>query len=170
MSPPSGRHALFPGTFDPLTLGHIDLVRRGLALFDRVTVAVASHHDKRHLFTLEERIGLVEESLAEADLREGASVTSLAGLVVRGCADLGATVILRGLRGSADLEYEAAMLQTNRVLAPDVETVLLVPAPEVAHISSSLVRQVGEMGGDVSAFVTPAVARAIEQRCRGDAS
>ncbi|MBJ01425.1 MAG: pantetheine-phosphate adenylyltransferase [Planctomycetes bacterium] len=159
-----GRHALFPGTFDPFTRGHLDLLRRGLALFERVTVAVGAHHDKRHLFSLEERIELIELSLSEAQLVEGVGVTSLAGLTVRGCADLGATVILRGLRGAADLEYETAMLQTNRTLAPEVETALLVPTPEVAHISSSLVRQVAEMGGEVSGLVPPAVARALAKR------
>jgi pantetheine-phosphate adenylyltransferase len=165
---PSGRHALFPGTFDPVTLGHLDLVRRGLSLFDTVTVAVASHHDKRHLFSLEERIDLIEASFAEVNLTDGASATSLPGLVVRGCADLGATAILRGLRGAVDLEYEVAMLQTNRALAPDVETVLLVPSPDLVHISSTLVRQVGVMGGDVSDFVTHVVAQALEKRFRGE--
>ncbi|MDP6520547.1 MAG: pantetheine-phosphate adenylyltransferase [Planctomycetota bacterium] len=160
------RHALFPGTFDPPTNGHLDLVRRGRAIFDELTVAVAAHHDKRHLFSLEERLELLTEALREAELTD-VRVSSLAGLTVRGCADLGASVILRGVRGTSDLEYESAMLQTNRVLAPGIETVLLVPGPEVGHISSSLARQVAELGGDVSALVPPVVARALAAR-RGE--
>jgi pantetheine-phosphate adenylyltransferase len=154
-------HALFPGTFDPVTLGHVDILERARRLFSRVTIAVASHPEKQHLFTLEERLDLLERVTRGM---QGVSVTALPGLVVRGCKDLGANVIVRGLRTAGDLEYERQMALTNRVLLPEVETLFLLPAADYASISSTLVRQVARMGGDCSPFVPPAVAAVLEQR------
>ncbi len=153
----SASHAVFPGTFDPPTLGHLDLVRRACALFDRVTVAVARHPIKDQILDPDQRRALFERVLAASDLEGRVDVVVLDGLLVEGCRRLGATVILRGLRGGLDLEYERPMVLTNRSLAEEIETVFLLPEAGVAHISSTLVRQIARMGGDVSPFVPPPV-------------
>lgn len=157
-------HALFPGTFDPVTLGHLDVLSRALRMFGRVTVAVADHPDKQQAFSLEERLGLIEE--VTRDLA-GVQVVALEGLVVHGCVDLGCDVIVRGVRSATDLEYERQMALTNRAMLPGVETVFLLPSPEHQSISSSLVRQIAGMGGDVSSFVHPAVHSALVKRFEG---
>jgi pantetheine-phosphate adenylyltransferase len=154
-------HALFPGTFDPITLGHLDVLARALRMFSRVTIAVADHPDKRQAFSLEERLGLIEEVTRGM---VGLQVVALEGLVVHGCVDLGCDVIVRGVRSASDLEYERQMALTNRAMLPNVETVFLLPSPEHQSISSSLVRQIAEMGGDVSSFVPPAVHAALSKR------
>ena len=153
-------HALFPGTFDPVTHGHLDIVRRAAQLFDRVTVAVAHHPSKQELLPVAQRLSLLRE--VTADIR-GVEVVQLDGLVVHGCERLGATVIVRGVRSASDVDYELQMARTNRALAPTVETVLLVSSPEHAHISSTLVRQIAEMGGDLTSFVPPAIARRLSK-------
>ena len=155
------RHALFPGTFDPPTLGHVDLVVRARALFPRVTVAVAHNPEKRTMFVPEERVAMLREALAGT---EGVEVTLSRGLVVDACRELGADVIVRGVRGGADFDYEVAMARTNRAMLPEVETVLLAPAPEHAHLSSTLVRQIASLGGDASPFVPPTVAARLARR------
>jgi pantetheine-phosphate adenylyltransferase len=158
---PARSHALFPGTFDPVTLGHLDLARRAAALYERVTVGVARNPGKRELLPLEERVELLREALGDLP---GVRVEVLDGLVVEGARRLGAGVVLRGARSAGDFEYEAQMARSNRRLAPEVETVVLASSPEHVHISSTLVRQIAEFGGDTSAFVPPAVARALERR------
>lgn len=159
--PASERHALFPGTFDPPTLGHLDLVARAVRLFGRVTVGLAEHHSKQAFFTAAERLELWRACLAEV---EGASVTLLGGLVVDACRELGCDVIVRGVRSGTDFDYEAQMAGTNRSLAPSIETALLVTRPELAYISSTLVRQIASMGGDASRLVPPPVAAALRAR------
>jgi pantetheine-phosphate adenylyltransferase len=154
-------HALFPGTFDPPTRGHVDLVHRAARLFERVTVAVAAHPTKSPLFTVDERLALLRESLADLD---NVSVASISGLVVTACEQLECDVIVRGIRGGTDLQYEAEMASTNRTMSPRVDTLLMTPAPELAQISSTLVRQIAGMGGDVTPFVPDVVARAIAAR------
>jgi len=156
-------HALFPGTFDPVTLGHLDLVRRAAALFGRVTVAVAHHPAKKELLPLERRLELLREVTREIP---GVSVAPLDGLVVQGCAALGADVIVRGARDAGDFEYEAQMARSNREMAPAIDTVVLASSPEHVFISSTLVRQVAEMGGDLAPFVPPEVARALAELAR----
>ena len=154
-------HAVFPGTFDPITLGHLDVVARASRLFDRVTVGVAEHHAKAHLLSPEERLALAREAVAHLD---GVEVASLGGLLVDGLRTLDAQVIVRGVRSAADLEYERQMALTNRALAPDIETVYVVPSPELAHISSTLVRQIAQLGGDTRPFVPPQVAALLADR------
>ena len=154
-------HALFPGTFDPVTLGHLDLIRRAAALFGRVTVAVATNPEKRELLSLERRLELLGEVTAGVP---GVAVARLEGLVVQGCRELGADVIVRGARTAVDFEYEAQMARSNRVMEPGIDTVVLASSPEHAHISSTLVRQVADMGGPLEGFVPPAVARALAER------
>ena len=164
LAPPDAagpRRALFPGTFDPVTLGHLDLVRRASELFDEVVVAPAAHHDKRHVFSVEERVELLRSATAEFS---GVTVEPLEGLLVDGAQRLGARVVVRGVRNAADLEYERQMAHTNRAMAPWLDTVFLLSSPEHAHVSSTLVRQIARMGGDVSSFVPDAVARAIRDK------
>jgi len=161
MAASRARHALFPGTFDPFTLGHLDLVGRACALFGRVTVAVAAHPDKQHLFGPGERLELCRAATAGLD---GVEVRAVEGLLVRACEELGCDVIVRGLRSGTDFDYELQMARTNRDMLPRIDTVLLVPAPATAHVSSTLVRQIASMGGDVSPYVPDAVARALRER------
>jgi len=165
-SEPSARraaalHAAFPGTFDPVTLGHLDILERARRLFERITVMVASHHDKQQLFPLAERVELLERVTRGMD---DVRVVALEGLLVQGCLDHGAGAIVRGIRSAGDLEYERQMALTNRALAPEVETVFLVPAAEHVHVSSTLVRQIARMGGDCSRFVPAAVEERLRER------
>lgn len=160
-STPDARHALFPGTFDPVTLGHLDVLRRASALFARVTVAVAHNPRKTELLDLERRMALLREVSAEL---ANVEVLALEGLVAPSARRLGAGVIVRGARHAGDFEYEAQMARCNRELAPGVETLILVSAPAHAHISSTLVREIAGCGGPLEAFVPPAVARALARR------
>ena len=157
------RHAFFPGTFDPPTLGHVDLVRRSHALFARVTVGIAVHPDKRHLFDVDERVALFADAVQDLD---GVQVVRVSGLVVHACKDLGCNVIVRGVRSGTDFDYEVQMARTNRQMEA-IDTILLAPSPELAHVSSTLVRQIASMRGDVSPFVSPRVLEALEERFRG---
>lgn len=158
---PDARHALFPGTFDPVTLGHLDVLRRASALFVRLTVAVARNPQKSQLLDLERRMALLREVTAGLGNVE---VRVLEGLVALGARSLGAGVIVRGARHAGDFEYEAQMARCNHELAPEVETLILVSAPAHAHISSTLVRQIAGYGGALEAFVPAPVARALARR------
>jgi pantetheine-phosphate adenylyltransferase len=157
-------HALLPGTFDPPTLGHLDLMRRAAALFGRVTVALAVHPTKTALFSAEERLELLRRIALDAGLSKSVAVARIEGLSVQAALELGATVLVRGVRHGSDLDYEQELARTNRLLAPALDTVLLVPSPEVGHVSSTLVRQIAAMGGDVSGLVPPAVLLALKAR------
>jgi len=162
MSPAQApRHALFPGTFDPVTLGHLELIQRALALFGRLTIAVAHNPGKTTLFGAEQRVELSRE--ATQGLR-GVEVVLIDGLVVQACESLAADVIVRGVRSGTDFDYEVQMARTNRKMLARIDPVLLAPSPENAHISSSLVREIALLGGDASSFVPPAVARALRER------
>jgi pantetheine-phosphate adenylyltransferase len=161
--PPRGRHALFPGSFDPPTLGHLDLVRRAQALFGRVTVGIAANPSKTSLFSAEERVQLFRASLGRL---RGVTVVAIEGLSTQAARREGCAVLVRGVRSGSDFDYELPMAHTNAVLLPGLETVLLAPRPEYAHISSTLVRQIAQLGGDVSPFVHPAVARAIARKLK----
>lgn len=151
-------HVLFPGTFDPPTLGHLDLVQRASALFGRVTVALADHPTKRSLFSVEERLELLRECTAGL---AGVEVARLEGLVVDACEAFGCDAIVRGVRTGTDLDYEARMAWTNKSLLPRIDTVLLPASPTVAHITSTLVRQIAQMGGDASTLVPGPVTAAL---------
>jgi pantetheine-phosphate adenylyltransferase len=159
------RHALFPGSFDPLTLGHLDLLERSAAIFDRVTVLVASHPSKQQAFEASERVDLIREVLADLD-RVGVALSD--GLLVEACVELDARIIVRGVRGGGDLEYERQMADTNRAMCSGVDTVFLTPSPAFGHISSTLVRQIASMGGDVTPFVPSVVAEALRRRFPSD--
>ncbi len=153
--------AIYPGTFDPVTNGHTDLVQRATRLFDQVIVAVAKGGSKQPVFPLQQRVLLVEEVLAEMP---GVKVCSFDTLLVDFMKEQGAGVILRGLRAVSDFEYEFQLAGMNRQLSPEVETVFLTPAEHYAYISSSLVREIASLGGDVSRFVHPKVVAALSSR------
>jgi pantetheine-phosphate adenylyltransferase len=155
------RIAVYPGSFDPPTKGHEDLVRRSLALADRVIVAVAVNVAKQPLFTVEERLAMLRETVGE-DPR--VSFESFQGLLAEFAKRVGATTIVRGLRAVSDFEYEFQMALMNRQLHPSLETVFLVPAVDLTYLSSSLVREVARFGGDVGALVHPVVAKALARR------
>jgi len=155
--------AIYPGTFDPITHGHRDLIVRASRLFRRVVVAIAASPKKQPLFTLEERVALAEQSLQGIERVTLAPFSILLADHVRAC---GAEVIVRGLRAVSDFEYEFQLAGMNRHLAPEVETLFLTPATQYAYLSSSLVREVAELGGDVSAFVDDRVAAALRAKFR----
>ena len=152
--------AVFGGTFDPVTLGHLDLVQRAARVFERVVVCVSAE-GRSTLFPVEERAQMFRDALQGL---ANASVVTFRGLLVTEARRHGATVLLRGVRGGKDLEAEMPMAFANRALAPDLETLFLAPGAHLALVSSSLVREVAGLGGDVSAWVPPAVAAALARR------
>jgi pantetheine-phosphate adenylyltransferase len=160
----SERIAVFPGSFDPFHNGHLDLVSRARGLFDKVYVAVLGNPEKQALFTVAERAEILGEVLG---LWEDCLVDSFSGLLVEYAASMGASAVVRGLRSGADLEYELPMARTNRRLRPEIETVFLLPKPEVADLSSTLIKQVARLGGDVSTMVPVAVTRRLRQKLGG---
>ncbi len=154
------RTAVYPGTFDPVTNGHSDLVRRASRLFDRLIVAVAANPAKQPTFDLDKRMSLIKAVLADLPNVE---VCSFDNLLVDLARDRGADVILRGLRAVSDFEYEFQLAGMNRKLSPEVETLFLTPAEKFTYISSGLVREIAMLGGDVSAFVHPVVRAALKE-------
>jgi len=155
--------AMYPGTFDPITLGHEDLVRRATELFDRVVVAIADMPGaKAPMFTTDERVAMAASALADIERVE---VTGYTGLTVDFARENGLRVIIRGLRAVSDFEYEFQLANMNRHLTDEVETAFLTPTEKYTFISSSLVREVAELGGDVSEFVSPKVKLALLERC-----
>ena len=154
------RIAVYPGSFDPMTKGHEDLIRRSLEFVDQLIVAVAVNVAKQPLFSLEERVALIKAAVTD----ERVSVQSFEGLLAEFAKKVGASVIVRGLRAVSDFEYEFQMALMNRNLAPKIETVFLVPAFDLTYLSSSLVREVARFGGDVSSLVHPAVQKALKRK------
>lgn len=152
------RIAVYPGTFDPITLGHEDLVRRAAHLFDEVIVAVAGSTSKTTLFSLEERVALANDVFSGFS---NVKVVGFGGLLMQFVQDQGAQVVIRGLRAASDFEYEFQLAGMNRKLYPKLETLFLTPAEEYMFVSSSLVREVAKLGGDVHQFVSPTVEAAI---------
>ncbi len=163
MANPS-RIAVYSGTFDPVTLGHIDVVRRAAGLFDQLIIAVAVAHHKKTLFSLPDRV-----SLAQSATKIVANVTVLPfdGLIMDFCAAQNACAVVRGIRNMTDFDYEAQMAAMNRKLRPQVETVFLLPDAPLQCISSTLVREISKLGGDVSQMVSPDVLAALQTASRG---
>jgi pantetheine-phosphate adenylyltransferase len=155
--------AVYPGTFDPITNGHTDLVRRAAKLFDQVVLGVAANPSKAPCFTLEERVALARIALTRMD---NVKVCGFAGLLVNFAREHRAKAVLRGLRAVSDFEFEFQMAGMNRKLDPNLESLFLTPAEEYAFLSSQLVREVALLGGDIAAFVNPAVAAALRNRLR----
>lgn len=154
------RIAVYPGSFDPITKGHEDLIHRSLEFVDQLIVAVAVNVAKQPLFSLEERVSLIKATVNDKRVE----VQSFEGLLAEFAKHVGATVIVRGLRAISDFEYEFQMALMNRNLAPKLETVFLVPAFDLTYLSSSLVREVARFGGDVSSLVHPAVQKALKRK------
>jgi pantetheine-phosphate adenylyltransferase len=158
------RIAVVPGSFDPVTLGHLDVIRRAARLYDELVVLVVHNPGKTPMLPLEERVALIERVIRDAGLPSSVRVDSWgAGLLVDYCRQVGASVLVKGVRSQLDVAYETPMALVNRDLA-DVETVMLLPDPAHAHVSSSLVRQVEALGGDVTPYVPAAVADALAVR------
>jgi pantetheine-phosphate adenylyltransferase len=155
--------AVFPGTFDPITLGHLDLIRRSAHMFGTVIVAVAAAHHKKTMFTLDERLDAVREVLAPID---NVQVDSFTGLVRDFAVAHGAKVMVRGVRSVTDFDYEAQLAGMNKALAPDVETVFLTPDSRFQFISSTLVREIATLKGDVTQFVAPVVHARLMDKLR----
>lgn len=153
--------AVYPGTFDPITHGHSDIVRRAALLFDRVVVAIAANPGKQPFFDLAERVAMAQAVLASVP---NAQVCSFDGLLVGFVRQQQAQVILRGLRAVSDFEYEFQLAGMNRHLAPELETLFLTPAEQYAYVSSSMVREIASLGGDVSDFVDETVKAALMRR------
>jgi len=153
------RVAVYAGSFDPVTLGHLDIIRRGAGVFERVIVGVGENPAKRYLLTREVRLATLREITQDIPNVE---VTSFSGLLVDFCLSIGAGVILRGLRAVADFEFEFQAGLANRDMAPGIETMFLLPAPRFIFISSSLVKEILVSGGDVSAYVPPASLAALQ--------
>ena len=153
--------AVYSGTFDPLTLGHEDVVHRAAQMFDKVVVAVAAAHHKKTLFTLDERLALAKEVTQG---NGNVSVVTFSGLLCDFVQSQGASVIVRGLRSVTDYDYETQMAGMNRHLAPQVDTIFLHTSASVQHISSTLVREISTLGGKVEGLVSPAVLRALQAK------
>lgn len=156
--------ALYPGTFDPITMGHTDLVGRAAKLFDRVVVAVAASPKKNPAFSLEQRVELAQQVLKQYPNVE---VVGFSTLLAHFADEVGANILLRGLRAVSDFEYEFQLANMNRQLAPEVESLFLTPSEKYSYISSTLVREIASLGGDVTKFVHPAVNEALIKRFNG---
>ena len=149
------RICVFPGSFDPITIGHVDLVKRAIPLFDKIVVAVGINSKKQYLFSLEQRIAWLEKVFADMD---SVSVDSFEGLTVHFCNKIGARYLLRGLRNASDFDYEKTISQLNHIVGNEIETVFLISKPEYSHISSTIVREIITGHGDASPFVPKEVA------------
>ncbi|MEO9685040.1 MAG: pantetheine-phosphate adenylyltransferase [Tateyamaria sp.] len=160
------RIALYPGTFDPLTLGHMDIIRRASPMVDRLVIGVAINRDKGPLFTLEERVAMIEAECAKLSEQTGTEIIAhpFENLLIDCAADVGAQMIVRGLRAVADFEYEFQMVGMNRQLNDSIETVFLMAEAKHQAIASKLVKEIARLGGDVSKFVSPLVDEALKAR------
>jgi pantetheine-phosphate adenylyltransferase len=157
------KKAVYPGTFDPMTLGHEDLVRRAARLFDHVVLAVADSKTKRPLFTLAERIDMARDALKDV---KNVTVEGFSGLLMQFVREHDALVVLRGVRAVSDFDYEFQLAGMNRKMHPEVETVFMTPGEEYMFLSATLVREISVMGGDVSKFVSPVIATRLKAKIK----
>ena len=158
------KKAIYPGTFDPVTLGHLDIVKRGMEIFQELIIGIAENPKKKLLFSLEERKEMFEESLKEMGLYSKVKVKTFNSLLVEFAKEEGAVAILRGIRIISDMDHEFTMASINRKLYPEIETVFLMPSDEYAYLSSSVVREIAFYGGDVSQFVTEFVEKKLKEK------
>jgi pantetheine-phosphate adenylyltransferase len=160
------RIGLYPGSFDPVTFGHIDIIRRAVRLVDRLVIAVGTHHDKHALFSADERLAMVADAVRPVANDAGVTldVTTYDTLTVDAAREVGAGIVIRGLRDAGDFDYEMQMAGMNAALGPEVETVFLASSPKTRYIAASFVRQIAAMGGDVTAFVPASVAAALKRK------
>ncbi len=159
--PDEQRFAIYPGTFDPITHGHLDIIQRATPLFDKVFVTLALNSDKSPLFSTDERLQMIRDSVQGI---EGVEVTHFDGLLVNFAQEIGAKAIIRGLRAISDFEYEFQIALMNRKLWHGIDTVFLMPDDKYTYLSSSIVREIARHGGDVSCFVTPGVASRLQEK------
>src|SRR5215469_7903178 len=161
------RVALYPGTFDPVTLGHLDIVQRAVKLFDHLVIGIANNPSKAQAFTIEERIAMMRRETAPFSGGERATIAveTFDSLLIHFARKVGASVIIRGLRAVSDFEYEFQMVGMNQRLEPDIETVFLMADPRHQAIASRLVKEIAMLGGDISKFTTPYVANLLVKRC-----
>jgi pantetheine-phosphate adenylyltransferase len=155
------RRAIYPGSFDPVTNGHLDVIERARKLFDEVIVAVAHNEEKQALFSLEERLELLKASIGNID---NVRITQFDGLLVEFAAAQQASAVIRGLRAVSDFEFEFQMALMNRKLEANVETIFLMPKEEYTYLSSRIIKEIARLGGDVSSFVPPGVAKALAKK------
>ncbi len=156
--------ALYPGTFDPITNGHIDLIKRALKIFDKIIVAIGENPSKTPLFTLEERIFMIKKSLEELDLLDKVEVDSFSGLLVDFAKQKGASVIIRGLRAVSDFEYEMQLALMNRKLSNSMDTIFLMPSLKYIFLSSSIIKEAAKFGGNVEDLVPKIVFRKLKEK------
>ena len=162
------RHALYPGTFDPITLGHLDVLQRALKLFDTVEVTVAINIAKSSLLTIDERTDLVKASLPEIDGADRVTVSAFEGLLVDHARAVNAVALVRGLRQVSDFDYEFRMALANRRLFPELQTMFLMPSEDHTFVAASIVREIHRWGGDISSFVPQVVVDALESKRKRD--
>jgi pantetheine-phosphate adenylyltransferase len=158
------RTALYPGSFDPVTYGHLDILERATELFESIIVTIAVNNQKESVFTGDERADLIRESIEDQPWRDQVEVAQFTGLLVNFAKERGATTLIRGVRQVSDFEYEFRMALMNRRLAPQVETVFLMPDEQLTFVSASLVKEIAYWKGDLSSFVPPHVAEALNQK------
>ena len=158
------RTGLYPGTFDPMTLGHLDIIRRAARLCDRLVIAVSINKAKGPLFSLDERVAMVERAVADIEVECEIEVRPFDSLLIHFCQEVGARLIIRGLRAVSDFEYEFQMAGMNDRLDPEIETVFLMSDPEYQTIASRLVKEIARLGGDVAQFVSPDVHARLSEK------
>jgi pantetheine-phosphate adenylyltransferase len=165
------RTGFYSGSFDPVTNGHTDVIQRSLGLVDELVIGIGVHHGKVPMFTADERIAMLEAECKPLTRKHGGKVrvVTFSGLVVDAAREAGASLIIRGLRDGTDFDYEMQMAGMNGGMAPDVETIFLPASPDVRHIAASLIRQIAAMGGDVTPFVSSAVARKLKGKMKSKA-
>lgn len=156
--------AVYPGSFDPMTYGHLDILKRSLNVFERVVVAVACNKKKPYLFTQQERVRLIKKIITKEDLDETRiDVVGLEGLLINYVESINSRVIIRGLRAVSDFEYELQLATTNRTLNPEIETVFMMTAEKYSFLSSTIVKEISRLGGDVSSMVHPVISQELSE-------
>ena len=159
----ANRTAIYPGSFDPLTMGHVDIIARGSSLFDTIIVAVLENIEKRPMFSVEERLAMIRQTFLD---RANVEADSFRGLLVDYALSRGATAIVRGIRAISDFEYEFQMALMNRRLAPSIETVFMMPAEDYSYVSSRLIREVARLGGPITGLVPPGVEERLKAKLK----
>ena len=156
--------AVYPGSFDPFTLGHKDILLRSSRIFDKVIVAIGENHGKQNLFSIEERIKDISNEINDIGIKDNVLVESFSGLIVDFARSKNANILIKGVRGPVDYDYELQMAGMNSTMNPDIETIFLISRPEFSYISSSLVKQIALMKGDYSSFVSPIIENSIKSK------
>lgn len=155
---------VYPGSFDPFTLGHKDILSRSLKILDKVIIAIGVNHEKDNMFSVKERIDIITNEINDINNKSNVEIKSFKGLIVDFTSEMKATVLIKGVRGPVDYDYELQMAGMNSVMNPNIETIFLISKPEYSFISSSLVKQIAHMGGNISKFVSPGIEESIKEK------